>query len=316
MPQLPSITLVTPSLNGGAFLRAALESVRRQADPALEHLIVDAHSTDETHAIAAEFPEATLIIERSDSHQAMNAGVRRAKGEIIGFLNTDDALADGALARVREAFAADASADAVQGGAAFLDINTPGAPHCLHVLRAPASEDLTSALIYLATGFNAWFFRREAIKRLGGFDTGYSYSADRDFLIRCAAGQRVLALSHVIYGYRMHPSSRTMGGDAATIAGWLREHLRLAMRLKMEANNDAALHLASRFEAFERARLALYRARAGAPMSGIGELTGYVLSDPLWGWRFAGALSERARLYRLYLDRAPTLDAKARFPSL
>lgn len=316
MPQSLSITLVTPSLNGGAFLRAALESVRRQSDPALEHLIVDAHSTDGTHAIAIEFPATTLIVERGDSHQAMNAGLKRAKGKIIGFLNTDDALADGALARVREVFAADPSIGAVQGGAAFLDIDTPGAPRCRHVLRAPASEHLKSALVYLATGFNAWFFRRDAIEGLGGFDTDYSYSADREFLIRFAARERVAVLPEVIYGYRMHPSSRTMGGNAATVAGWVREHLRLAARLKVGARDDATRRLAARFEAFERGRLALYRARAGAPLRAIGELAGQALSNPLWGGRFASALSERARLYRLYLDRTPSLDVKALFPSL
>lgn len=316
MPQPLSITLVTPSLNGGAFLRAALESVRRQNDPTIEHLIIDAHSSDDTPTIAAAFSQATLIVERGDSHQAMNAGVKRAKGEIIGFLNTDDALADGALAHVRAAFAGDASLDAVHGGAAFLDIHTPGSPQCRHVLRAPAHEDLKSALAYLATGFNAWFFRREAIDRLGGFNTDYSYSADREFLIRCAARQRVSALPQVVYGYRMHPSSRTMGGDAATVAGWVQEHLRLAALLQSDASDDAAQRLAERFEAFEHARLALYRARAGSPLGAGGGLVAHVLSNPLWASRFVSALSERARLYRLYLDRAPALDVKAMFPGL
>lgn len=246
----------------------------------------------------------------------MNSGVARAKNEIIGFLNTDDALAEGALARVRSAFAGNPALSAVQGGAAFIDIDATGAPRCRHVLNAPAAQDLLSALVYLATGFNSWFFRRQAIERVGGFDTGYCYSADRDFLIRFAARERVAALPHAIYGYRMHPNSRTMSGDAATIADWVREHLRIAERLGVNAPNDAAMHLAKHFDAFERARLALYLARAGSPISALSGLMRHVVFEPSWVGRFSGALSERKRLYQLYLDRAPALDVKALFPTI
>src|SRR5690606_17858667 len=105
----PRITLVTPSYNQGRFIEATLRSVVRQGYPNLEWLVYDAVSHDESvrhiQRYAAWMTAWTSEPDRGQSH-ALNKGFARATGDILGWLNSDDLLLPGALARVAEVFAA------------------------------------------------------------------------------------------------------------------------------------------------------------------------------------------------------------------
>jgi hypothetical protein len=63
---------------------------------------------------------------------------------------------------------------------------------------------------------NAWFFRSQVFLRVGLMDTGYRFSADREFLIRAAlAGVRPIPISMAIYRYRQHPGSATISAEGS-----------------------------------------------------------------------------------------------------
>jgi len=95
---LPSFTIVTPCLNGAATLREALDSVREQAYPAeIEHVVVDGGSTDGTLEILEEQQQAAgearlRYLSEPDRglSDAVNKGIRMARGDVIGWLNADD----------------------------------------------------------------------------------------------------------------------------------------------------------------------------------------------------------------------------------
>ena len=101
----PFFSVITPSWNQGKFLRACIGSVVNQNDADFEHLIFDNCSTDETAAVAAEFPHVKFVSEpdRGQSH-AVNKGLSAARGEIICWLNSDDEYDPGAFAKLREVF--------------------------------------------------------------------------------------------------------------------------------------------------------------------------------------------------------------------
>ncbi len=88
----PLVSIVTPSLNQGRFLREAIESVQAQTYEPVEHIVVDGGSTDEH---ARDPPAATSRSrwvsepDRGQSH-ALNKGFATARGEILGWLNADD----------------------------------------------------------------------------------------------------------------------------------------------------------------------------------------------------------------------------------
>lgn len=92
---IPFFSIVTPSFNQGRYLATCLESVRGQGIADYEHIIIDNCSTDETKTILTEWSHDRhlKIIVESDHGQseAVNKGLRLAQGEIICWLNSDDA---------------------------------------------------------------------------------------------------------------------------------------------------------------------------------------------------------------------------------
>jgi len=106
---LPRITLITPSYQQATFLEATIRSVVDQRYPDLEYFVYDGGSTDgSVDIIRAHAADIDYWRSAPDEGQAaaINAGWERATGDILGWLNSDDQLAPGALLRVGRLFAA------------------------------------------------------------------------------------------------------------------------------------------------------------------------------------------------------------------
>ena len=91
----PKISIVTPSYNQGQYLEQTILSVLGQRYPNLEYLIYDAASTDDSVAIIKKYEkELTFWISEKDNGQAdaINKGFKKATGEILMWLNSDDIL--------------------------------------------------------------------------------------------------------------------------------------------------------------------------------------------------------------------------------
>src|SRR5438105_5021105 len=95
---LPLVSIVTPSYNDSAIIERTILSVANQGYDKLEHLIIDGGSTDGTIQILQRYPHLKWISEKDDGQaDALNKGFRMAKGEIIGWLNSDDTYNLGAI---------------------------------------------------------------------------------------------------------------------------------------------------------------------------------------------------------------------------
>ncbi|MDD3180114.1 MAG: glycosyltransferase family 2 protein [Opitutaceae bacterium] len=104
----PSISLVTPSFNQAPFLGAALDSVLAQNYPALDYVVVDGGSTDGSRdIIATRAAQLAWWCSEPDAgmYDALNKGFAQTRGEIMGWLNSDDLLLPGALRSIGEIFA-------------------------------------------------------------------------------------------------------------------------------------------------------------------------------------------------------------------
>jgi len=118
----PRISIVTPVFNGIATLRETIESVLAQDYGNWEHIVMDGGSTDGTVDLVRSYPHLQWISEKDKGHyHAMNKGIERASGEIVGILNADDCYRPGALTKVAAAFATDKNWDALFGDVVYID---------------------------------------------------------------------------------------------------------------------------------------------------------------------------------------------------
>jgi glycosyltransferase involved in cell wall biosynthesis len=231
--QLPAVSILTPCLNGAAFVAEMAESVRDQAGVALEHLVMDGGSRDGTLEILARFPHLRVVSEADrGSHDAMNRALTLAQGEIVGFLNTDDRYAPGVLAEVARRFAASPALDTLLARSCVLARR--GAAWEIagwHPLCRGDGLDLDD-LMYGVPCINARFFRRRVFERIGDFALEFDYAADRHFLLRLAlAGARGATLDRLGYYYRSHEASRTLNREGRRAVEIGLEHVGIARAL-------------------------------------------------------------------------------------
>ena len=113
----PLVSIITPSYNQGKFIRATVESVLSQDYLNIEYIVVDGASTDDTLSILNEYKDRLQLISEPDNGQtdAINKGIRRAKGSITAYLNSDDIYPPGAISRVVHEFQQAPDTDFIYG---------------------------------------------------------------------------------------------------------------------------------------------------------------------------------------------------------
>ena len=206
--KLPRLTVVTPSYNQARFLERTLISVLSQGYPDLEYIVLDGGSTDGSVEILERHADR-LAFWRSgpDGGQAaaLREGFARATGEVLCWINSDDTLEPGALARVSKIFAERPEVDLVYGGLRTIDANDR------RLFTQWAAIDL-GTLVYESafTSQPSSFWRRAIYLKAGGVDASYRFAMDYDLLIRMLlAGARPLKIRPVLANYRIHPATKS-----------------------------------------------------------------------------------------------------------
>lgn len=208
----PLISIITPCLNRSDFIGEAVESVLAQNYPNFEHIVMDAGSTDGTLDVLRSYPHLHVHSEPDRGmYDGINKGLRLARGEILGLLNSDDLYAEGCFDAVAAAFDQHLDALAVVGGITTFS-DGPGGKAQLNIVPPIEANELWYRLIQGHPVTNAWFFRPLVFQRIGYFDDHYHYAADRYFLIRAALDGDVcpVPIHQVLYHYRQHSGSATI----------------------------------------------------------------------------------------------------------
>ena len=225
----PLITIITPTLNRAGMLREALSSVEAQGFADLEHVVIDGGSTDETPEVLAEFPGTRLVSEPDRGvYDALNKGLKLARGEFILQLNSDDRLAAGALVAAADAFN-DPTVDVVTGQVDFFEVDGIR-EQCVGRLAEDDALALTPRNVTLGIpAINARFFRRDVYSRVGLFDLKYQIAADREWLLRLALTRpRGIVLGVSVCQYRRHADSMTIDRAGRNASQYRHEHLSIA----------------------------------------------------------------------------------------
>jgi glycosyltransferase involved in cell wall biosynthesis len=120
------VTIVTPSYNQGRYIETTIQSVVTQSHAEIEYIVVDGFSVDSTIEILRKYeahPRVSKIIVERDKGQAdaINRGFRMARGEIVGWINSDDCLVPDIVKRTVEAFETEPNLGITYGDIAYVD---------------------------------------------------------------------------------------------------------------------------------------------------------------------------------------------------
>ena len=202
-------SVITPSWNQGAYLGECIESVLKQGNFDFEHLIYDNCSTDSTAEVVSRYRHVCCVVERDRGQSdAINKGFLAAKGEIICWINSDDAYPEGLFRRLRELFA-DPSVNVVFGD--VLQKNYDGSEDGVAKARFKRREDLVrwwSRDVKLHQP--AIFFRRGVREKIGLLNEALHYTMDYEYWWRMSEKHRFQYVPEVLAIQHRQPESKTI----------------------------------------------------------------------------------------------------------
>ncbi|GAB4428654.1 MAG: glycosyltransferase family 2 protein [Bacteroidia bacterium] len=206
---LPTVSLITVTYNAAQNLHSCIGSVRAQDYPHIEHIVIDGASTDGTQDIVRSYGDAIAhFVSEPDAglYDAMNKGLARATGDIVGILNADDMYAHaGVISAVVDAMQR-SGADTLFADLVYVSDERPG-----EIVRYFPGRGFRPTM--MRRGFMpphpTYFVRRALYARYGGFDTQFRICADFDLMVRhfVVQGVRYHYLPQVIVHMRTGGSS-------------------------------------------------------------------------------------------------------------
>jgi len=222
---LPRISIVTPSFNSETTIRETILSVCQQNYPNLEHLVVDGGSQDGTLDIVQEYPHLLWTSEKDQGHyDAMNKGIARSTGEVIGILNSDDCYRGGALQKIAEGFQQHPDWDGLFCDVVYVDaqgkkiFSRKEVRYDYDVLRFSDTCYIVHPTLFL---------KRAVYDRLGGYKhREYLNCCDADLILRL--GQNRCNIGHIpefLVNYRFHEHGQS--ADMRVLRNMAAEYLRI-----------------------------------------------------------------------------------------
>jgi len=180
------MSIITAVYNRHDTIGRAIQSVRDQSYPQIEHVIVDGGSTDGTllELEKDRYAGLTIVSEPDEGiYDALNKGLALVSGDVIGFVHSDDVLVnDKVIASVMDVFSRE-DVDIVYGDAVFFEKGKFGSN-----IRKYVSGEFSARR--LAWGWMpahpAMFIKKQVYEKYGNFRTDYKIAADYEFLCRIA----------------------------------------------------------------------------------------------------------------------------------
>jgi glycosyltransferase involved in cell wall biosynthesis len=187
MSMSPSLnfSIVTPSFNSIAYLKRCCASVADQKGVSVEHIVVDGASTDGTVDWIKSLPGMCFLSEPDHGmYDAVNKGLRLAKGDVLAYLNCDEQYLPDTLQFVDQYFVAHPEVDVVFGDA--LLIRADGSLLAFRKGYKPVWWFIEAGHLYVLSC--TMFFRRRLIERGFFFNADLRDVADADFVVRVLRG--------------------------------------------------------------------------------------------------------------------------------
>ena len=201
------LSVITPAYNMARYLPQTLDSVAALRTPH-EHIVVDGDSDDGTVELLAarEDPHLRWISEPdSGQTEAVNKGLRMAQGDLLAWVNADDAYIPEAVDRALDHLDRNPQVAAVFGGVNYVDEHG----EVFRTLTPPKFSWRRYLYFgaFVTTPTIIW--RRQLLEQAPSLNEAYVDAADYDFYLRLLRGARVERIEEPVLNFRYHPTSKT-----------------------------------------------------------------------------------------------------------
>jgi glycosyltransferase involved in cell wall biosynthesis len=215
MNNKPLVSIVTPSFNQGQFIEETILSVLNQTYQHIQYIIVDGGSTDQTMDVVNKYRDRiNIIIHEKDKGQtdAINKGFKLAKGELVGWINSDDLLYPECVEKIVELYKA--NLDGTIFYCSELDwIDENGTFIIKRKIHIPNKDYLlnkNSTIIQQGS-----FYLNELVKKVNFLDESIYYCMDLDLWLRLLNHGSIYSLKGETYSaFRFYSGTKTDTGKA------------------------------------------------------------------------------------------------------
>lgn len=225
------ISIITPVFNAVETLeKTILTVVTQEINSDLEYIIVDGASKDGSLEVIKKYIDKidVLISEKDQGvYDAMNKGIARATGDIIGIINSDDWYNDGTLKVVEQVFKKNEEVDIVYSPidnyfeGKYLNTFIPG--------------DLENLVFKFTINHPSCFVKKSVYDRVGLFDLSYSIAADYDFVLRAyTSGVKFHYIETPLVSYSLNG----MSGKPITKFKQIRESWRVGSKIAQQSSDN------------------------------------------------------------------------------
>lgn len=199
------VSVVTPSLNRGAFIEETILSVKAQSYPQIEHIVIDGGSTDGTLDILRRYKHLTWVSEPDKgAADAVNKGWRMARGEVVAILPADDTYTPWAVQCAVDCLTECPCVDMVYG-----DCNVIDAAGRVFKQLKPGEFDLGKLVRSSMIPGPTVFIRKSVLDKVGLFDTNLKLACDYDLWLRIGLNFQLKHIPRVLANFRLCPGSST-----------------------------------------------------------------------------------------------------------
>jgi len=211
MPK-PTVSIVMPSFNQAQFLEEAIVSILDQRDQLCEFIVLDGGSTDGSVEIIERYASQIDHWQSKPDGGQANAiadGFDRCTGDIINWINSDDAILPGALYAIRERFAADEELGLIEGNTVIIDSES-------NIIRCDRRAGPGRWWVrhgYLRTHQPSTFFRRELYHEAGGIDRNLQCTMDTDLWYHLIPMTKCVRMKRYIGVHRIHEDAKGESWD-------------------------------------------------------------------------------------------------------
>jgi glycosyltransferase involved in cell wall biosynthesis len=212
MPELPLVSILTPSYNQGRFLEETIQSVLSQDYPNLEYIIVDGCSADGSVEIIQRYAsQLAWWVSKPDQGQtdAINKGFAHARGEVFAWLNSDDTYQPGAITQAIEFLQVHPQAAMVYGDANLIDEQGKV------IGRFPARQTNLKKMLRGSVHIpqQTTFFWAHMWRQVGPLDPSFQFAMDYDLWVRLAKLAPLVYTPSLWANFRLHGEGKSVAMD-------------------------------------------------------------------------------------------------------